>query len=187
MVQTRFLRFWEACNLKKGGELMGINMLLLDAKAMLIQGLITVYRPNPFRHILHEGSVYELNGFDVPRSNPTFKFVDAAISIRFTDQKVFAEVTDTTKLISRESFRSRNTSSSCHLPIQTLIFQPVCLSVFDGLAADLDTKLLSSGGEPMAVFPTNTNPKFVRRIMSGKGQVVDGDSGVAYTHKNLLS
>ena len=27
---TRLLRFWEARNAKKGGELMGLDMLLLD-------------------------------------------------------------------------------------------------------------------------------------------------------------
>ena len=29
---TRLLRFWEACNVKKGGELMGIDLVLLDRK-----------------------------------------------------------------------------------------------------------------------------------------------------------
>lgn len=40
--------------------------------------------------------------------------------------------------------------------------KPVCLGVFDGLAADLDTMLLSSGIEQKVVVATNINPKFVR-------------------------
>lgn len=31
-VVARLLRFWEARNVKKGGELMGVDMLLLDEK-----------------------------------------------------------------------------------------------------------------------------------------------------------
>ncbi|KAL0713597.1 hypothetical protein Bca4012_020575 [Brassica carinata] len=40
--------------------------------------------------------------------------------------------------------------------------KPVCHGIFDGLAADLDTVLLSSGVEQKVVFETNINPKFVR-------------------------
>ncbi|KAG5383952.1 hypothetical protein IGI04_035422 [Brassica rapa subsp. trilocularis] len=69
-------------------------MFGLDVKG----GSITFYRCNSFRHILQEGPVYELNGL-IPRSNPTFKFADAAVSIKFTDHTAFVEVTDTTKLI----------------------------------------------------------------------------------------
>ncbi|KAG2271293.1 hypothetical protein Bca52824_065848 [Brassica carinata] len=50
-------------------------------------------QPNTFRHVLQEGSVYELSVFDVARSNPSFKFGDAPVSIRFTEHTVFVELT----------------------------------------------------------------------------------------------
>lgn len=33
-VEVRLLRFWEASNVRRGGELMGIDMLLLDSQVM---------------------------------------------------------------------------------------------------------------------------------------------------------
>lgn len=34
-IAARLLRYWEARNVKKGGELMGLDMLLLDEKVTL--------------------------------------------------------------------------------------------------------------------------------------------------------
>ena len=33
-VEVRLLRFWEARNVRRGGELMGVDMLLLDSKVL---------------------------------------------------------------------------------------------------------------------------------------------------------
>ncbi|KAG2257480.1 hypothetical protein Bca52824_076774 [Brassica carinata] len=35
-----------------------------------------------YRHILEESNVYELNGFDVAKSNLTYKFDETPVSIR---------------------------------------------------------------------------------------------------------
>ncbi|CAF2074868.1 unnamed protein product [Brassica oleracea var. botrytis] len=40
---TRLLRFWEACNVKKGGELMGIDLVLLDRKRSENVSHVTLY------------------------------------------------------------------------------------------------------------------------------------------------
>ncbi|KAL0741191.1 hypothetical protein Bca4012_082704 [Brassica carinata] len=48
-VQTRLLRFWEAQNVKKGGELIVFHMMFIDS--------------------MREGSLYEFSAFDVARSN----------------------------------------------------------------------------------------------------------------------
>ncbi|KFK44792.1 hypothetical protein AALP_AA1G304000 [Arabis alpina] len=55
-VLPRQLGFWDACNMKKGGELMSIDMLLIDDKET------TIMR----KSMLHEGSVYVISGFEVP-------------------------------------------------------------------------------------------------------------------------
>ncbi|WZZ16892.1 hypothetical protein YC2023_109981 [Brassica napus] len=48
-VEVRLLLFWEARNIKRGGHLMGVDMLLLDSKAMLIPATINVNRLPTYR------------------------------------------------------------------------------------------------------------------------------------------
>ncbi|CAF2041100.1 unnamed protein product [Brassica napus] len=36
VVEARLLRYWEARNVKRGGELMWINMLLMDVNSTII-------------------------------------------------------------------------------------------------------------------------------------------------------
>nr|VDD24357.1 unnamed protein product [Brassica oleracea] len=72
------LRVIECSNLKKGGKLIGVDMVLLDQKLLktccttLIQGSIASHRFNSFENLLREGGVYELSVFDVARSNNHF-------------------------------------------------------------------------------------------------------------------
>ncbi|KAG5384841.1 hypothetical protein IGI04_036311 [Brassica rapa subsp. trilocularis] len=67
VVETRLLRFCEAQNVKKGGERMAVDMLLIDG---------------------------ELSRFIIPviTLSPSFKFGDASVAIRFTDQTVFLKI-----------------------------------------------------------------------------------------------
>ncbi|KAG5382854.1 hypothetical protein IGI04_034324 [Brassica rapa subsp. trilocularis] len=51
-VEVRLLRFWEARNIKRGGHLMVVDMLLLDSKAMLIPAIINVNRLPTYRGYL---------------------------------------------------------------------------------------------------------------------------------------
>ncbi|WZZ76271.1 hypothetical protein YC2023_087641 [Brassica napus] len=47
-------------NVKKDGEMMGVDMFLIDVKATLIQSSINYHRLNTFKHLLNECSLYEL-------------------------------------------------------------------------------------------------------------------------------
>ncbi|KAF3535377.1 hypothetical protein F2Q69_00023495 [Brassica cretica] len=112
-------------------------------EARLMQGSISVYRLNSFRHILEESNVYELNGFDVAKCNPAYKFDETPVSIR-RRAYCFVGVADT----------SENPQGM----LQGHSFMSEC---FDGVAADLDKILLNYVVEPMVVIATNINSKFV--------------------------
>ncbi|KAL0680295.1 hypothetical protein Bca4012_008276 [Brassica carinata] len=83
-VEVRLLRFWEARNIKRGGHLMGVDMLLLDSKAMLIPATINVNRLPTYRGHLKVGSMFSLSDFDVTRCNQNFRLSDSPLLIRFT-------------------------------------------------------------------------------------------------------
>lgn len=134
--EVRLLRFWEARNVRKDGELMSLDMLLLDeqvnpivfcflflsvrscclivwfilgsSQSTLIHGSINSSRVDTFRSRLSEGSVYSLSGFDVARANPKFRLSDSPVSIRFNDGTFFEPKTDSDKDIPTELFRFRS-------------------------------------------------------------------------------
>uniref|UniRef100_M4F5C1 Uncharacterized protein n=1 Tax=Brassica campestris TaxID=3711 RepID=M4F5C1_BRACM len=106
--EVRLLRFWEARNVRKDGELMSLDMLLLDEQSTLIHGSINSSRVDTFRSRLSEGSVYSLSGFDVARANPKYRLSDSPVSIRFNDGTFFEPKTDSDKDIPTELFRFRS-------------------------------------------------------------------------------
>ncbi|KAG2324035.1 hypothetical protein Bca52824_006763 [Brassica carinata] len=86
-VEARLLRFWEARNVKRGGELMWVDMLMVDVNLIparifmkhflalifvkgrktVMQATIGDSRLTRFRHKLTAGKVYTVSGFDVAR------------------------------------------------------------------------------------------------------------------------
>ncbi|WZZ51387.1 hypothetical protein YC2023_051494 [Brassica napus] len=111
-VLTRLLRFWEGRNVKTSGELMGVDMLLLDGHeflpSSLIQAYVSVHRLNTFRELLREGAMYELSGFDVTKSNNRFKLGFSAVAIRLNKFTKMVEVHAVSNLIPTEMFRFRS-------------------------------------------------------------------------------
>ncbi|WZZ59972.1 hypothetical protein YC2023_060079 [Brassica napus] len=105
--EVRLLRFWEARNINKEGELMSIEMLLIDEADTLVQGCVSAVHQRKFRERLAEGSVYTLSGFDVTRSNPKFKLSDGPVSIRFNEGTDFEKLSATARIIPTEHFRFR--------------------------------------------------------------------------------
>nr|VDC99433.1 unnamed protein product [Brassica oleracea] len=108
----RLLRFWEARNLRKGGELMCLDMLFVDENILaeialvpyhclnfFIQRSISANRQLRFRERLNEGSLYTLSGFDVTRSSPNFRLSDAPFSIRFNDETSLEKKTESVRPI----------------------------------------------------------------------------------------
>ncbi|KAF2579262.1 hypothetical protein F2Q70_00009819 [Brassica cretica] len=117
------LRFWEARNINKGGELMSIEMLLIDEADTMVQGCVPAVHQRKFRERLTEGSVYTLSRFDVTRSNPKFMLTDGPDSIRFNEGTDFEKLAATARTIPTEHFRFRPhgqilelANTSRHLP-----------------------------------------------------------------------
>uniref|UniRef100_M4EJI5 DUF223 domain-containing protein n=1 Tax=Brassica campestris TaxID=3711 RepID=M4EJI5_BRACM len=81
-VEARLLRFWEAKNVKRGGELMWVDMLLIDVNATMMQATIYANRLSRFRSKLAAGTMYTISGFDSP------------LMIRFNDSTAFDELTE---------------------------------------------------------------------------------------------
>ncbi|ESQ33198.1 hypothetical protein EUTSA_v10005644mg [Eutrema salsugineum] len=105
---ARLLRFWPARNIKKGGQLMGVDLLLLDEKSTLMQGSIHVHHLPVFQSLLVEGSLYAISGFEVTRSSTRFKLTDFHMSIRFTADTAMVRVEQSLCNIPTEHFRFRS-------------------------------------------------------------------------------
>ncbi|CAN7094749.1 replication protein A 70 kDa DNA-binding subunit A [Brassica rapa] len=105
VAEVRLLRFWEARNVRKGGELMSVDMLFVDENSTLTQGSVGANHQLRFRDRLSEGSLYTLTGFDVTRSNTNFRLSDAPFSIRFNEGTELDKIPTSVRPIPTELFR----------------------------------------------------------------------------------
>ncbi|CAN6880128.1 unnamed protein product [Brassica oleracea] len=177
VAEVRLLRFWEAINVRKGGELMSVDMLFVDENSTLTQGSVGANRQLRFRDRLSEGSLYTLTGFDVTRSNTNFRLSDAPFSIWFNEgtklEKIPASVRPIPYLRSfsdiigeLNAIRSTITdrlpgAQRVMLTLRLESGENVCVSMFDSMALAFHAKLDSYGREPKVIIVTSVNPKIV--------------------------
>ncbi|CAN6968944.1 hypothetical protein Bca4012_033743 [Brassica carinata] len=76
VVEARLLRFWQAKNVKRGGELMWMDLLMVDFNSTMMQVTISAGRLPQFRDRLHAGTMFSVSGFDVSRC---FKLITPSI------------------------------------------------------------------------------------------------------------
>ncbi|CAF1983509.1 unnamed protein product [Brassica napus] len=112
-----------ARNVKRGGELMWVDMLLMDVNSTLMQATINTNRLPKFRDRLAAGTIYSVSGFDVARCAQNFKLADSSLMIRFSDSTEFDVLSDPVSPIPAEGFRFRNqtelvglANTNTHLP-----------------------------------------------------------------------
>ncbi|KAF3575822.1 hypothetical protein DY000_02035269 [Brassica cretica] len=105
---ARLLRFWEARNVKRGGELMWVDMLLMDVNSTLMQATINANGLPKFRERLTAGTIYFVSGFDVARCAQNFKLADSSLMIQFNDSTEFDVLSNPVSPIPAEGFRFRN-------------------------------------------------------------------------------
>ncbi|KAF3578141.1 hypothetical protein DY000_02030184 [Brassica cretica] len=123
VVEARLLRYWEARNVKRGGELMWIDMLLMDVNSTIMQATINANRVSKFRERLAAGSMYSVSGFDVARCAQNFRLADSPLMIRFNDSTDFDVLVNPVSPLPEEGFRFRNqtelvglANTNSHLP-----------------------------------------------------------------------
>ncbi|KAH0886813.1 hypothetical protein HID58_062909 [Brassica napus] len=188
VVEARLLRFWEARNVKRGGELMWVDMLLMDVNSTLMQATINANRLPKFRERLAAGMIYFVSGFD------NFKLADSSLMIRFDDSTEFDVLSNPVSPIPAEVFRFRNqtelvclANTNTQLPdiigeivaVKSTVSDPpedknrvmvtvklkndvsVTLSLFDAQAVSFHQKLGGMRGDPKVIVATSINPKMV--------------------------
>ncbi|VYS46106.1 unnamed protein product [Arabidopsis thaliana] len=107
-VVGRLLRFWDARNIKKDGQFMGIVLLLLDEKCSVIHVFIPAALASHFRQVLREGIIFNVSGFEVGRCTKLYKITDHPFLLRFLPATTIIEVSDVGPTIEREKFMLRN-------------------------------------------------------------------------------
>ncbi|VVB16788.1 unnamed protein product [Arabis nemorensis] len=90
----RLLRFWDARNIKKNGEFMGIVLLFLDEKCSVIHGFIPAARANEYRDVLREGLIFQLSVFEVGRCTNLYRITDHPFVVRFLPDTTIVPLTN---------------------------------------------------------------------------------------------
>ncbi|KAF3603228.1 hypothetical protein F2Q69_00038001 [Brassica cretica] len=110
VVEARLLRFWEARNVKRGGELMWMDLLMVDVNSTMMQVTISAGRLPQFREMLHAGTMFSVSGFDVSRCAQNFWLTDSSLMIQFNESTSFQELTKPVSPLPEEAYRFRNQS-----------------------------------------------------------------------------
>ncbi|KAL0671212.1 hypothetical protein Bca4012_033916 [Brassica carinata] len=177
--EARLLRFWEARNVKRGGELMWVDMLLMDVNSTLMQATINANGLPKFRERLTVGTIYFVSGFDVARCAQNFKLADSSLMIQSNDSTEFDVLSNPVSPIPAKGFRFRNqtelvglANTNTQLPATELsdvdielcryyCDVSVTLSLFDAQAVSFHQKLGGMRGDPKVIVATSINPKMV--------------------------
>nr|VDD42959.1 unnamed protein product [Brassica oleracea] len=110
VVEARLLRFWEARNVKRGGELMWMDLLMVDVNSTMMQVTISAGRLPQFREMLHARTMFSVSGFEVSRCAQNFRFTDSSLMIRFNESTSFQKLTEPVSPLPEEAFRFHNQS-----------------------------------------------------------------------------
>ncbi|KAF2565327.1 hypothetical protein F2Q70_00027219 [Brassica cretica] len=132
VVEARLLRFWEAKNAKRGGELICLvyrfwfpvkdsanvpfeftpfistDRFLTAFQSTMMQVTISASRLPQFRERLHAGTMFSVSGFDISRCAQNFRLTDSPLMIRFNESTSFEELTEPVSPLAEEAFRFRN-------------------------------------------------------------------------------
>uniref|UniRef100_A0A0D3CRM6 Replication factor A C-terminal domain-containing protein n=1 Tax=Brassica oleracea var. oleracea TaxID=109376 RepID=A0A0D3CRM6_BRAOL len=177
---TRLLRYWEARNLKHGGDLMWVDMLMVDVSATIMQATIYANRIPRFRSKLASGKMYSISGFDVARCAQNYRLSKSPLLIRFNDLTDFDELTEPVSPLPEKGFRFSNQSELAGLANPNAQLPEYCeryswrqelatikldnettvtLSLFDAQAVSFHKKLEDMHGDPRVLVTMDTMSK----------------------------
>ncbi|KAJ4883560.1 hypothetical protein Rs2_33653 [Raphanus sativus] len=106
-VVGRIIRFWDAKNINKNGELLGITILLLDEMDTVIHCFIPANRVSYYRSSLVSGSIVRLERFEVGRVSEKYKVTEHQFLIRFLPSTRIVDVQVDAPVIKTNSFMVR--------------------------------------------------------------------------------
>ncbi|CAN6989704.1 unnamed protein product [Brassica oleracea var. botrytis] len=115
VVEARLLRYWKARNVKSGGDLMWVDMLLIDVNSTIMQATIYANRLPRFRSKLAAGKMFSISGFDVAQCAQNYRLTDSPLLLRFSDLTDFDELAEPVSPLPQEGFRFRNLSELAEL------------------------------------------------------------------------
>ncbi|CAF1920723.1 unnamed protein product [Brassica napus] len=166
--EVRLLRFWEAKNINKGGELISVDMLLIDENLTVVHGSIPASRQLQFKNRLSEGSTdfEKLPATDsiIPTEHFRFRQDDRIIELANTGNQlpgVIGELCAIRSTITDRIPGAQRVMLTLRLESEGAT---VCVSMFDYLALAFHNKLDGYGKEPRIVIVTGINPKMVSGV-----------------------
>ncbi|CAH2065697.1 unnamed protein product, partial [Thlaspi arvense] len=107
-VLARIIHYWEARNAKKGGLLMGFELLLIDEKENVIQAFIPANRVGYYQPNLKADTVYNINNFLVIDNKTSYRVSAHKFLIQFTPKTVLDKSDQHDHIIERQTFRIRS-------------------------------------------------------------------------------
>uniref|UniRef100_A0A0D3BNF3 DUF223 domain-containing protein n=1 Tax=Brassica oleracea var. oleracea TaxID=109376 RepID=A0A0D3BNF3_BRAOL len=198
VVEARLLRYWEAWNVKRGSDLMWVDMLLIDVNSTIMQATIYANRLPRFRSKLAAGKMFSISGFDVAQCAQNYRLTDSPLLLRFSDLTDFDELAEPVSPLPQEGFRFRNHSELAELAntntqLPDIIGEITAVkstvndslgekdrimatikldNLFDAQAVSFHKKLEDMNGDPRVIVATSINSKMV-----GGGLFLNATSG----------
>ncbi|KAF3555327.1 hypothetical protein F2Q69_00012014 [Brassica cretica] len=164
VVEARLLRYWEARNVKRGGDLMWIDMLLMDVNSTIMQATINANRVSKFRERLAAGSMYSVSCFDVARQSGLtgFRFCNQTELVGLANTNshlpdVIGEITAVKSTVCEPPEDKNRVMVTVRLENDV----SVTLSLFDAQAVSFHQKLEGMRVDRKVIVATNINPKMV--------------------------
>ncbi|XP_056843878.1 replication protein A 70 kDa DNA-binding subunit A-like [Raphanus sativus] len=103
-VRFRLIHFWEAWNIQTK-VLIGVEMLLIDEEANVLQGFIPHSRMEIFMRHIRAGATYRLHKFFGSRSKPGFRVASSEVTISLSWNSVLSVLEDSSICFPTDRFR----------------------------------------------------------------------------------
>ncbi|KAG2262008.1 hypothetical protein Bca52824_069087 [Brassica carinata] len=170
--EARLLRFWEAKNVKRGGELMWVDMLMVDVNATVMQATIGASRLARFRHKLTAGKIRfnESTSFDeltepvspLPEEAYRFRNQSELVGLANTNTQlpdVIGEIISVKSTVCDDDDPAENNRVMATVKLDN--DTTVTLSLFDAQAVTFHKQLQDKRVDPRVIVATSINPKMV--------------------------